>query len=486
MNITEWKSSDSSIDALINKIGKFADIQQTESYVVGGYIRDRILNREKSEGSFGKEIDFLVVGDGVRFAELLSSHLQTRDITVYRNFGTALINYNNFKLEFVGARKESYTPNSRKPIVENGSFEEDIKRRDFTINTLAFSINEKKYGEIIDTYNGLLDIETKLIRTPLDPEVTFSDDPLRIMRAFRFASQLNFSVDNFLLEAAFSMRDRLKIVSSERIVEEFFKIIQSDKPSIGLALMYQTGVMETLYPEIAAMAGVDQKKEFHHKDVFWHTLQVVDNVALSSNDVWLRMTALFHDIAKPVTKKYEEETGWSFHGHEEIGARMVKRLFKKYKFPLHEVDYVEKLVRLHLRPIALVDEEVTDSAIRRLIVGAGDDLEDLIVLCKADITSKNPEKIKEYSANYEIVVQKIHNVNERDKLRAFQSPVRGEEIMEMFALPPCKGVGIIKNEIEEAILEGEIENTYEAAKEYLNQNSERLSKLVDNFRNINK
>ncbi|MBU2585483.1 MAG: CCA tRNA nucleotidyltransferase, partial [Bacteroidetes bacterium] len=366
MNITEWKSSDSSIDALINKIGKFADIQQTESYVVGGYIRDRILNREKSEGSFGKEIDFLVVGDGVRFAELLSSHLQTRDITLYRNFGTALINYNNFKLEFVGARKESYTPNSRKPIVENGSFEEDIKRRDFTINTLAFSINEKKYGEIIDTYNGLLDIENRLIRTPLDPKVTFSDDPLRIMRAFRFASQLNFSVDNFLLEAAFLMRDRLKIVSSERIVEEFFKIIQSDKPSIGLALMYQTGVMETLYPEIAAMAGVDQKKEFHHKDVFWHTLQVVDNVALSSNDVWLRMTALFHDIAKPVTKKYEEETGWSFHGHEEIGARMVKRLFKKYKFPLHEVDYVEKLVRLHLRPIALVDEEVTDSAIRRL------------------------------------------------------------------------------------------------------------------------
>lgn len=486
MNIAKWKSSDLSIDELIKRIGKYADEQRVEAYAVGGYLRDRILNREKSEGSLGKELDFLIIGDGVRFAELLSSRLQTRDITVYRNFGTALINFQEFKLEFVGARKESYASDSRNPKVEKATFDEDIRRRDFTINTLAFSINQKHYGEIIDSFNGLLDIEKKLIRTPSDPSITFSDDPLRIMRAFRFASQLNFSVDETLLTAANSMRDRLKIVSPERIVEEFLKIIQSDKPSIGLALMYKTGVMETLYPEISAMAGVDQKKEYHHKDVFWHTLQVVDNVAQSSNDVWLRIAALFHDIAKPLTKRFDEDSGWSFHGHEEVGARIIKKLFKKYRFPLQKVDYVEKLIRLHLRPIALVDEEVTDSAIRRLIVGAGDDLEDLIALCKADITSKNQEKIKEYAANYDIVVQKIHEVNERDKLRAFQSPVRGDEIMEVFDLSPCKGVGIIKNEIEEAILEGEIENTYEAAKLYLNQNFERLSKLVANFRNINK
>jgi putative nucleotidyltransferase with HDIG domain len=479
MKIINWKSSDSSIDELLVRIGKFASEQEFNVFVVGGYIRDRILNREK------KEIDFLVIGDGVRFAELLSSYLQTRDITVYRNFGTALVDYQDFKLEFASARTESYASNSRKPFIQDGSFEDDIRRRDFTINTLAFPINGNNYGEIVDTYGGLSDIENKLIRTPLEPGITFSDDPLRIMRAFRFASQLNFTVDESLLKAAYLMRDRLRIVSPERIVEEFFKIIQSDTPSIGLALMYKSEVMKILYPEIAAMAGVDQKKDFHHKDVFWHTLQVVDNVAIASTDVWLRIAALFHDIAKPLTKKYDEVSGWSFHGHEESGARIIKKLFKKYKFPLQKIEYVEKLIRLHLRPIALVDEEVTDSAIRRLIVSAGEDLEDLILLCRADITSKNPDKIKEYTTNYDIVVKKIHDVDERDKLRAFQSPVRGEEIMEMFYLPPCKGVGIIKTEVEEAILDGEIENTYEAAKEYLNQNFKRLSKLVASFRNIN-
>ncbi|MBM4174794.1 MAG: HD domain-containing protein [Ignavibacteria bacterium] len=479
MNINFYKSSDASIDNLLQMIGKFADEQNFSVYVVGGYIRDRILCREK------REVDFLVIGDGVRFAELLSSHLQTREITVYRNFGTALIYYLDYKLEFVGARKESYFSNSRKPSVQNGSFEDDIRRRDFTVNSIAFSVNQNDFGEIVDTFNGLADIDKKIIRTPLDPEVTFSDDPLRIMRAFRFSSQLNFTVEDSLLNAASKMSERLKIVSPERIVEEFLKIMQSVKPSTGLALMYKTGVMKTLYPEIAAMAGVDQKKDFHHKDVFWHTLQVVDNVAEVTNDEWLRIAALFHDIAKPITKKYDEQSGWSFHGHEEIGARLIKKIFKKYKFPLHKVDYIEKLTKLHLRPISLVDEEVTDSAIRRLIVAAGDDLEDLILMCRADITSKNPDKVKEYTSNYDLVVQKIHSVNERDKLRAFQSPVRGEEIMEMFQLPPCKGVGIIKTEVEEAILDGEIENTYEGAKEYLNQNFLRLSKSVAEFRNIN-
>ncbi len=480
MNILEWRSSDSANDVLLRRIGNFADAQNISVYAVGGYIRDRILKRER------REIDFLVIGDGVRFAELLSSHLQTIDITLYRNFGTALINYKDFKLEFVGARKESYSSDSRKPFVQNGSFDDDVRRRDFTINTLAFSINKKNFGEIVDTFNGLADIEKRLIRTPLNPEVTFSDDPLRILRAFRFASQLNFTVDESLINAGGLMRERLKIVSHERVVDEFIKIMYSDKPSIGLGLMYKTGVMEILYPEIADLAGVDQKNDYHHKDVFWHTLQVVDNVAEVSENVWLRMAALFHDIAKPITKRYDEKSGWSFHGHEEIGARLIKKLFKKYKFPLHNVDYIEKLTRLHLRPIALVDEEVTDSAIRRLIVAAGEDLEDLILMCRADITSKNPEKVKEYASNYDIVVQKIHDVNDRDKLREFQSPVRGEEIMQLFDLPPCKGVGIIKTEIEEVILDGKIENTYDAAKEYLNQNFEKLSKIVADYRNINK
>ncbi len=477
MNISNWKSKNPELDSLISLIGKSADQNGYMIYAVGGYVRDRILGREE------KEIDFMTIGDGITFAETLSKKLNTREITIYRNFGTALINYKGFKLEFVGARKESYNFNSRKPSVDVGTFEDDIKRRDFTINTLAFSINSRDFGEIIDTFNGFNDIQNKIIRTPLDTETTFSDDPLRMMRAFRFASQLNFSVDDSIIESARKMRERLKIVSPERITDEFFKIILSDKPSIGLGLMFQSGIMEILYPEIADLVGVDQKKDFHHKDVFWHTLQVLDNISSFTNDLWLRLAALFHDIAKPLTKSYSEEAGWSFHGHEEIGARMIKKLFEKYKFPLYKIDYVEKLVRLHLRPIALVDDEVTDSAIRRLIVAAGDDLDDLIVLCRADITSKNPNKVKTYTNNYDKVVQKINEVIERDKLREFQSPVRGDEIMKIFNLPPSKGVGIIKASVEEAVLDGTIPNTYEAAINYLNQNFRILSKMVDAYRN---
>lgn len=477
MNINEFPSLDKQTDELIKKIGEIADKHNFEVYAVGGFVRDRILQRER------KEIDLLVVGNGTKFARIVSKELKTKDITIYKNFGTALINYGEYKIEFVGSRRESYSKHSRKPNVEPGTFEDDISRRDFTINTLAFSINSKNFGEIIDLFNGYEDLKNKIIKTPLDPFITFSDDPLRIMRAIRFATQLKFKIEENTLKAIEEMRERLAIVSKERIVDEFFKIMMTDKPSIGLALMYQTKVLEFLYPEIANMAGVEQRKDYHHKDVFWHTLEVVDNVAEKSNNLWLRLAALFHDIAKPLTKAYDEKVGWTFHGHEELGARMVKKLFLKYKFPLYKIDYIEKLIRLHLRPIALVDEQVTDSAIRRLIVQAGEDLEDLITLCRCDITSKNPEKVQAYQKNYDIVVQKIHDVMERDRLRAFQSPVRGDEIMKIFNLPPCKGVGIIKERIENAILDGEIPNTYEAALEYINQHFDELNKEVEIYRN---
>lgn len=477
MNIKEFPSIDRKNEELIKRLGEIADKYSFEVYAVGGYVRDRILSRER------KEIDLLVVGDGVEFARIVSKELKTKDLTIYKNFGTALIIYDNYKIEFVGSRRESYTKHSRKPEVEPGTFEDDIKRRDFTINTLAFPINSKNFGEIIDLFNGYEDLKNKVIKTPLDPLITFSDDPLRIMRAIRFATQLKFQIEENTLKAIELIRERLSIVSHERIVDEFFKIIMSDKPSIGLALMYQTKVLEFLYPEIANMAGVEQRKDYHHKDVFWHTLEVLDNVAEKSNNLWLRLAALFHDIAKPLTKAYDEKVGWTFHGHDELGARMVKKLFVKYKFPLYKIDYIQKLIRLHLRPIALVDEQVTDSAIRRLVVQAGEDLEDLITLCRCDITSKNHEKVKSYQRNYDLVVQKIQDVIERDKLRAFKSPVGGEEIMKIFNLPPSKGVGIIKKRIENAILDGEIPNTYEAAMNYIKKHFDELYKEVEIYRN---
>ncbi|MCX8010873.1 MAG: CCA tRNA nucleotidyltransferase [Ignavibacteria bacterium] len=459
-------------------MGEFADSKNYEVYVVGGFVRDRILGRSTDFN----EIDMTVIGNGIRFAEELSSHLKTRDIVIYRNFGTALINYGNVKLEFVGTRKESYKQSSRKPSVVPGTFEDDIQRRDFTINTLSFSINKNSFGEIIDRFNGFEDIKNKIIRTPLDPKITFSDDPLRIMRAFRFASQLDFNLDDNVFNSAKELAERIKIVAIERVNDEFFKIILSDKPSIGLSLMFKSGVMQILFPEIADMAGVEQKQEWHHKDVFWHTLEVLDNIATETKDLWLRLAALFHDIAKPVTKAFDPQSGWTFHGHEVVGSKMIKELFLKYKFPMHKCEYISKLVYYHLRPMVLA-EEVTDSAIRRLVVGMGDDLEDLFILCRADITSKNPNKVKANLQNYERVLQKIHYLIEKDKLRAFQSPIRGEEIMQMFNLPPSKGVGIIKELVEEAILDGIIPNDYESAKKYLNENYEKLSNLVSEYRN---
>lgn len=432
-----------------------------EVYVVGGFIRDLFLKKEV------EDIDFLVVGDVMKYAQAFANKLGINDIVVFKTFGTSHFNHQGLNLEFVAARKESYRKSSRKPLVSEGTFYEDISRRDFTINTIAVSILKENFGEVIDHFNGIGDIEKKLIRTPLDPKITFDDDPLRILRAFRFASQLNFNVDESILKAAEELRDRLQIVSQERKTDEFLKILKSPKPSIGLKLLQITKVMEEIFPEISQMIGVEQREEYHHKDVFYHTLEVVDNISKKTNNVWLRLSALVHDIAKPKTKKFVEGIGWTFHGHEELGARMMKSIFKRMKLPMSQLDYIEKLVRLHLRPIALVSEDVTDSAIRRLIVTADEDLEDLITLCRADITSKNPEKVDRYLNNYEIVIKKVLEVKEKDKLRAFQSPVGGEEIMQVCNLNPSKKVGEIKTAIEEAILDGIIGNNYEEAYQYL-------------------
>ena len=446
---------------IISTITEAAKESCIEVFMVGGVVRDLILKRERSD------LDFLVIGDSLKFAELVAKKLGIQKVTKFRNFGTAHFIYRNFDIEFVGARKESYTRNSRKPIVEDGTFEDDIKRRDFTINAMAISLNEKNFGELIDIFNGYKDLQNKLIKTPLDPFQTFDDDPLRIMRAFRFAAQLEFQVDESIMNAAKEMKERLRIVSQERITDEFLKILSAPKPSIGLKLLYDSEVLQIIFPEIHNLAGVDQRQDYHHKDVFLHTLIVVDNISQATENLWLRFAALVHDIAKPQTKKFVDGIGWTFHGHEELGARMMKNIFHRMKLPMNKLEYVEKLVRLHLRPIALAKEEVTDSAIRRLIVQAGEDLQDLITLCRADITSKNPQKVEKYLANYEAVMQKVFEVQEKDRLRAFQSPVRGDEIMKIFNLKPSKKVGEIKKAIEDAILDGVIENSHEAALEYL-------------------
>lgn len=448
---------------VLKKIKQFIAGKDEEIYIVGGFVRDLILQKEK------KEIDFLIIGDGPKFAEELSAYLGVKQVTIFKNFGTAHFVYNDYDFEFVGARKESYTKESRNPSVQSASLEEDLCRRDFTINTLAVSLSKKNFGEVIDLFDGINDIKNKIIRTPIDPYITFDDDPLRIMRAFRFASQLQFEVDEKIISASKKLAERLAIVAQERITEEFLKILSSSKPSIGLNLLYRSKVLEVVFPEISNLAGVDQRKDHHHKDVLLHTFQVVDNISEATDNVWLRFTALVHDIAKPHTKRFDENVGWTFHGHEELGARMMKDIFQLLKLPFQKLSYVEKLIRLHLRPIALVDEIVTDSAIRRLIVQAGEDLEDLIILCRADITSKNPKKVSRYLKNYEKVMQKVRDVEEKDKLRAFQSPVRGDEIMKICNIPPSKKVGEIKTAIEEAILEGIIKNEYDDALAYLHK-----------------
>lgn len=448
-------------NSTLKKIGSIADEYSVEAYVVGGYVRDLLLGREVND------IDIVVLGDGVAFARNVAAQLGKTRVVTFEKFGTAMLPYENGKIEFVGARKESYSKQSRKPTVATGTLEDDLSRRDFTINAMAVSINAGRFGELVDPFNGQDDLNNGIIRTPLAPLTTFDDDPLRMMRAIRFAAQKGFTIEENTLAAIPRMKERLSIISQERITEEFLKIMASPKPSIGLTLLYETGIMAIIFPEIAELAGVDQRKDFHHKDVFLHTCQVVDNIAGMTDKLYLRMAALLHDIAKPKTKKFVEGIGWTFHGHEEIGARMVKHIFRRLKLPLEYVPYVEKIVRLHQRPMQLVDGTVTDSAVRRLLFEAGEDVDDLMTLCRADITSKNPKLVQQYYANYDLVYQKMKEVEEKDRLRAFQPPVRGDEIMRVCNLSPGKLVGILKSEIEEAILDGRIPNEHDPALAYL-------------------
>jgi poly(A) polymerase len=453
-------------DPILFAVGAIADEAKIEAYVVGGYVRDELLNRGER-----KDIDITVVGDGVGFASLVAGQFDGARVAIYEKFRTAAVQVADHTIEFVGARKESYRATSRNPITEEGTLEDDLMRRDFTVNALAASLNQTTFGHLIDNFNGIEDLKAKILRTPLDPEQTFSDDPLRMMRAARFASQLEFRVDGRALEAMTRMADRIKIISQERVSDEFVKIMASRKPSIGLNILFQTGLLRYVFPEVAELSGAELRsvgeQEFAHKDVFKHTLQVVDNMAAMSDDVWLRFSALLHDIAKPRTKEFREGIGWTFYGHDIIGARWVQKMFRRMKLPMEAAERVAKLVRLHMRPMALVDEGVTDSAVRRVLFEAGEDIDDLLTLCRADITSKNPKLVSRYQRNYDVVAEKMAEVEEKDQMRAFHSPVRGEEIMEITGLPPSKTVGILKTMIEEAIIEGEIPNEHDSAKEYL-------------------
>ena len=442
-------------------IGAVADAHGVEAYVVGGYVRDLLLGLED------KDIDIVVVGDGVKFARAVARELGTSSVVAFEKFGTAMLPLPEGKLEFVGARTERYRPKSRKPEVRSGTLAEDLRRRDFTVNAMAASLNTGRFGALVDPLGGRQDLRARVLRTPLDPLVTFDDDPLRMLRAVRFAAQLGFSVEAAALEATRRMSERIAIVSQERVTEEFLKLLATSRPSIGLRLMRESGLMAAVFPEVDALGGVDQRGEHHHKDVFLHTCVVVDNVAAVSDKLWLRFVALVHDIAKPRTKAFHKGVGWTFHGHEEIGARMMKKIFRRMRLPLAPLAYVEKLVRLHLRPMALVDEQITDSAVRRLVFEAAEDIEDLMLLCRADITSKNPSLVARYLRNYELVMEKVEAVIEKDRIRTWQPPVKGDEIMEVCGLQPGRKVGLLKKVIEEAILEGTIPNEHDAALSYL-------------------
>jgi poly(A) polymerase len=460
---------------IFSEISKAADKLGVECYVIGGYVRDLIIGRES------KDIDVVCVGSGIALAQTLAESLgENVHVNIFKNFGTAQVRYEDIEIEFVGARKESYRSDSRKPIVEDGTLEDDQNRRDFTINALGISLNSKACGELIDPFDGVKDIKRKIIRTPLEPGITFSDDPLRMMRAIRFASQLNFDIAPDTFDAISDMAKRIEIVSQERITDELNKIILSPVPSYGFNLLFQSGLLKIIFPEMVKLYGVEVIKGKSHKDNFYHTLQVLDNAAKVSDDLWLRWAAILHDIAKPATKRFFPKVGWTFHGHEDLGARWVKGIFKRMKLPLDaKMRSVTNLVKLHLRPIVLAKDEITDSALRRLLVDAGDDLEHLMMLCRADITSKDPNRVKRYLGNFDKVEQMLIELEERDKLRHFQPVISGEVIMETFGLQPSKEVGELKLVIREAILDGIISNEYEPAFNFMVKAGEEMGLTVD-------
>lgn len=456
-------------------IGEASDELGVDSYVIGGYVRDYFLNRKTP-----KDIDIVAVGSGIQLAKAVAKKLKGRpDISVFKNFGTAMIKHKDLELEFVGARKESYHRDSRKPIVEDGTLEDDQNRRDFTINAMALALNKNNFGQLLDPFDGLADLDREIIRTPLEPGITYSDDPLRMMRAIRFASQLHFTIELKSLQAITENQERIKIVSGERIVDELHKILLSEKPSVGLSLMHKTGLLPIILPELTALQGIEEIEGQRHKDNFWHTLEVVDNISETTDNLWLRWAALLHDIGKAPTKKFHKKIGWTFHAHEFVGSKMVYKLFKRLRMPLNEkMKFVQKMVLMSSRPIVLAEDHVTDSAVRRLVFDAGDHVDDLMTLCEADITTKNPKKQRRYKNNFQIVRQKIVEVEERDHIRNFQPPVSGEEIMKTFNLKPSKEIGIIKEAIKEAILEGEIPNEYEAAYQFMLEKGKKLNLKV--------